>query len=47
MVSVFQAANMCAIHSKRITVMPRDFQLIKQIEKLNLNMPQNDEFIDD
>ena len=37
MVGIFQAANLCAIHSKRVTVMPKDIRLLKQLNKLNLN----------
>ena len=37
MVGIFQAANLCAIHSKRVTVMPKDIRLLKQLGKLNLN----------
>ena len=31
LVSLFQDANMCAIHAKRITLMPRDIQLARRI----------------
>jgi len=31
LVSLFEDANLCAIHGKRVTVMPRDFQLARRI----------------
>ena len=30
-VSVFEDANLCAIHGKRVTVMPKDVQLARRI----------------
>lgn len=31
LVSLFEDANACAIHGKRITIMPRDLQLARRI----------------
>lgn len=31
MVVLFEDANLCAIHSKRVTIMPRDLQLARRI----------------
>lgn len=31
MVGLFQDANLCAIHAKRVTVMPKDFDLARRI----------------
>eukprot|EP01084_Bolivina_argentea_P138909 244445_1 len=31
MVSLFEDSNLCAIHAKRVTVMPRDMQLARRI----------------
>lgn len=31
LVSLFEDSNLCAIHSKRVTVMPRDMQLARRI----------------
>ncbi|MGL6012083.1 MAG: histone H3 family protein [Shewanella oncorhynchi] len=31
LVHLFEDANMCAIHSKRVTLMPRDIQLAKRL----------------
>lgn len=31
LVSVFEDANLCAIHAKRVTVMPKDIQLARRI----------------
>jgi histone H3 len=31
MVGLFEDANLCAIHSKRVTVMPKDIQLARRI----------------
>ena len=31
MVGLFEDANLCAIHSKRVTIMPRDLQLARRI----------------
>ncbi len=31
MVSLFQDTNLCAIHAKRVTIMPKDMQLAKRI----------------
>jgi histone H3/H4 len=28
---LFQDANLCAIHAKRVTIMPRDIQLVRRI----------------
>jgi histone H3 len=30
-ISLFEDSNLCAIHSKRVTVMPKDLQLAKRI----------------
>merc|ERR1711971_134990 len=31
MVSLFEASNLCAIHAKRVTIMPREMQLARRI----------------
>ncbi len=31
MVSMFEDSNLCAIHGKRVTIMPRDMQLARRI----------------
>jgi histone H3/H4 len=28
---LFEEANLCAIHAKRVTIMPRDIQLVRRI----------------
>ena len=30
-VSVFEDANLCAIHARRVTIMPKDIQLARRI----------------
>ena len=40
LVETFQDANLCALHAKRVTVMPRDIQLARRIrgrDRLILN----------
>ena len=31
LVGVFEDANLCAIHAKRVTIMPKDIQLARRI----------------
>ena len=31
LVSMFEDANLCAIHAKRVTIMPKDIQLARRI----------------
>ena len=31
MISLFEDANLCAIHAKRVTIMPKDIQLARRI----------------
>lgn len=31
LVSLFEDTNLCAIHAKRVTIMPRDIQLARRI----------------
>lgn len=31
LIGYFQDANLCAIHAKRVTLMPRDFQLVRRL----------------
>ena len=31
MVGLFQDTNLCAIHAKRVTIMPKDMQLARRI----------------
>ena len=31
LVSLFEDTNLCAIHAKRVTIMPKDIQLARQI----------------
>jgi histone H3 len=33
LVQRFEDSNLCAIHAKRVTVMPKDFQLAKRIQR--------------
>jgi len=33
LVGLFEDTNMCAIHAKRVTIMPKDIQLIRRIRK--------------
>lgn len=33
LVGLFEDANLCAIHSKRVTIMPRDIQLVRRIRR--------------
>lgn len=35
--SLFEDTNMCAIHAKRVTIMPRDIQLARRIRGEHLN----------
>ena len=35
MVGLFEDANLCAIHAKRVTIMIRDIQLARRIRGLN------------
>jgi histone H3 len=32
LVEVFEDANLCAIHTKRVTIMPKDVQLARRIK---------------
>ena len=34
LVSIFEDANLCAVHARRVTVMPKDFQLVKRIRNI-------------
>jgi len=44
LVTMFEAANLCAIHSKRVTVQVKDVKLVKNLAKMNLNgMGQTDD----
>jgi histone H3/H4 len=38
LVHLFEEANLCAIHAKRVTVMPKDLHLARRIrgEKINI-----------
>ena len=31
LVSLFEVANLCAIHAERVTIMPKDIQLARRI----------------
>ena len=31
-VNMFQAVQLCAIHSKRVTVMPKDIDLVRRLQ---------------
>lgn len=33
LVGVFESTNLCAIHAKRVTIMPKDMQLANRIRK--------------
>jgi histone H3 len=33
MIGIFEDANLCAIHGKRVTIMPRDIRLVKRIRR--------------
>ena len=39
MVGYFEDANQCAIHAKRVTVMPKDFALANRIRTKNTDAP--------
>jgi histone H3 len=36
LVSLFEDANLCAIHAKRVTIMPKDIQLARKLRGLLL-----------
>ena len=36
MVGVFEDTNLCAIHAKRVTIMPKDIQLARRIRQERL-----------
>ena len=35
LVGLFEDANLCAIHAKRVTIMPKDMQLARRIRGYN------------
>ena len=35
--ALFQDANLCAIHAKRVTIMPKDIQLVRRLWKFENN----------
>jgi len=39
MVRLFEDTNLCAIHAKRVTIMPRDIQLARRIRGDNIAFP--------
>jgi histone H3/H4 len=36
LVALFEASNLCAIHAKRVTVMPKDMQLAGRLRNMNI-----------
>ena len=34
LVGLFEDANLCAIHAKRVTVMPKDIALVRRIRRI-------------
>ena len=42
LVGLFEDTNLCAIHAKRFTIMPKDMQLTRRIrENIRTNLSQN------
>ena len=37
MTGLFEQSNLMALHAKRVTVMPRDVNLVLRIHEMNLN----------
>ena len=37
LISLFEDGNLCAIHTKRVTLMPKDIQLAKRIRGENIS----------
>ena len=35
MVGIFEDTNLCAVHAKRVTIMPKDMQLAKRIRRIS------------
>merc|ERR1711917_129825 len=33
---MFEMTNLCAQHAKRVTVMPKDFDLVKRLQEMNI-----------
>ena len=38
LVSLFKDGNLCTIHGKRVTLMPKDLQLAKRIRRENISI---------
>lgn len=38
LVSLFEDTNLCAIHAKRVTIMPKDIQLVCAVCLININL---------
>ena len=39
LISIFESANLCCIHRGRITISPKDFQLVRRIHQIaGINM---------
>jgi histone H3 len=38
LIGLFEDTNLCAIHAKRVTIMPRDLQLARRIRGENTSM---------
>ena len=34
LINLFEATNLCAIHARRVTIMPKDMQLVKRIVRI-------------
>ena len=41
LISLFVDTNLCAIHAKRVTIMPKDIQLARRIRDESLKPPQS------
>merc|ERR1712212_76186 len=33
---MFEQSNLCALHAKRVTVMPKDLNLVKRLQEMNI-----------
>ncbi|XP_054451929.1 histone H3-like [Anoplopoma fimbria] len=40
LVGLFEDTNLCAIHAKRVTIMPKDIQLARRIRERGLNLTE-------
>jgi histone H3 len=40
LVGLFEDTNLCAIHARRVTIMPKDMQLARRVRGEPLSMPE-------